>query len=268
MNLKEIYPSVICKWKQGFRPASVFFRSAIALTLLISIQTLATPTGSANTARKQIYASAVASTTAALQQEAKKRNWSEYQIKMNVFIPAEAGQYPLCSSPLQASLPSSERLDLSRIRYDIRCDDHGGWDVAVSVKPDIYLPVVLAKNSLVRGQVITSADIQLKKYNISGMRDGYITNLKDVMGMTVKRRLREHQPLTLSQLEAPVMVERGQQVLMIAEHDGIEARTKGEALKKGRKGEVIKVKNTRSGRVVSAVVVDTGTVRMVSASEQ
>jgi flagella basal body P-ring formation protein FlgA len=61
------------------------------------------------------------------------------------------------------------------------------------------------------------------------------------------------------------MVERGQQVVMIAQQDGIEARTMGEAMKKGRKGEMIKVKNTSSERVVTAIVDGMGVVRMVYA---
>ena len=39
-------------------------------------------------------------------------------------------------------------------------------------------------------------------------------------------------------------------------------------MKKGRKGEMIKVKNESSGRVVSAIVADIGVVNMVYASGQ
>lgn len=53
---------------------------------------------------------------------------------------------------------------------------------------------------------------------------------------------------------------------MIAEQNGVEARTMGEAMKKGRKGEIVKVKNDSSGRVVSAIVSDYGVVHMVYAS--
>lgn len=58
----------------------------------------------------------------------------------------------------------------------------------------------------------------------------------------MKRRVRDRQPITLNQLESPLLVERGQRVLMVAEQNGVEARTMGEAMKKGRKGEIIKVK--------------------------
>ncbi|KFK95352.1 flagellar basal body P-ring biosynthesis protein FlgA [Serratia sp. Ag1] len=225
---------------------------------------LAAPS-SADTARKQIHASVVASATAAVKQEGKSRNWPEYQVKMNVFIPAEATQYAACSHPPTISMPGGDRIDLNRMRFDVRCDDSGGWNVAVTVKPDIYLPVVIAKTSLPRGHVITPSDVKIKKHNISNNRGGFVTNPDEIMGLTVKRNLRELQPISLTQLEGPVLVERGQSVVMIASHNGIEARTMGVAMKKGRKGEVIKVKNSSSGREVSAIVDGIGVVRMVFA---
>jgi flagella basal body P-ring formation protein FlgA len=126
--------------------------------------------------------------------------------------------------------------------------------------------VVVAKSALDRGHVLTRADIQLKALQASGTRGGYLTNPKEAIGMTLKRRLRVDQPITRAHLDAPVLVERGQRVLMVALQDGIEARTVGEAMKKGRKGEMIKVKNESSQRVVSAVVADAGVVRMLNAA--
>lgn len=79
-------------------------------------------------------------------------------------------------------------------------------------------------------------DIELKKKNISTAQGGYITDPDEIVGFTVKRRIRNLQVVIPSQLEQPVLVTRGQQVLMIAEQDGIEARMFGEALKNGRKG--------------------------------
>ncbi|WP_333780870.1 flagellar basal body P-ring formation chaperone FlgA [Dryocola boscaweniae] len=267
MNLISFPKYLPQKRKPLFRKPAGSFRLSVLLSLLVGAHAVfAAPATGANTARKQIHASVIASAASSIKQEAKRRSWPEYQAKMNVFIPAEVSQYPACNSPLTASLPGGDRLDLNRIRYDVRCGDSGGWDVAVTVKPDIYLPVLVAKETLERGQVLSASDMQFRKYNISSTRGGYITNPDDIVGLTVKRRLRELQPISLSQLEAPVMVERGQQVVMIARQDGIEARTMGEALKKGRKGEMIKVKNSSSERVVTAIVDGMGVVKMVYAS--
>ncbi|MGL5700685.1 MAG: flagellar basal body P-ring formation chaperone FlgA [Kluyvera sp.] len=247
--------------KGYFRFLCGFFLLTLCSTPLLS----ANAAGPA-TARKQIYVAVQLHAADIIRQEAKRRHWPEYQAKMNLFVPAEASQYAACHQEPAVSLSSGDRLDINRLRFDVRCDGANGWDVAVTVKPDIYLPVVVASSTLERGQVISADNLTLKKLNVSSTRGDYLTQPDDVMGMTVKRRIRDRQPITLNQLESPTLVERGQRVLMVAEQNGVEARTMGEAMKKGRKGEIIKVKNESSGRIVSAVVADIGVVNMVYAS--
>ncbi|MBU4684485.1 flagellar basal body P-ring formation protein FlgA [Cedecea davisae] len=127
---------------------------------------------------------------------------------------------------------------------------------------------VVAKVALERGHVLTRTDLQMQTVRVSGTRSAYLTNPAEAVGMTLKRRLRAGQPISRAHLDSPLLVERGQRVLMVAHQDGIEARTLGEAMKKGRKGETIKVKNESSQRVVSAVVADAGVVRMLNAAGQ
>lgn len=217
-------------------------------------------------ARKQIQVAVQLHAAEAIYQEAKRRQWPSYQAEMNLFIPSEVSRLARCAREPSVSFPDGERLDLNRLRVDVRCEGPQSWDIAVTVKPDIYLPVVAAQNTLERGHLLSPEDVTIKKQNISSLRGNYLTNPDEVMGLTVKRRIRERQPIALSQVESPVLVERGQRVLMIAEQGGVEARTMGEAMKKGRKGETIKVKNESSERIVSAIVAESGVVKMVYAS--
>lgn len=244
-----------------------FFRLSVFAFLLLTFGTLAAPVQAQN-ARKQIHVAVQLYASDMIRNEAKRRSWPAYQAKINLFIPAEASQLPGCGKSLSVSFPGGDRVELSRFRVDVRCDEGQGWDMAVTVKPDIYLPVVVARQGLERGHVISPDDVAIKKLNISNTRGNYVTQPDDVMGLTVKRRVRELQPLAMNQLDSPVLVERGQRVMMIAEQGGVQAQTVGEAMKKGRKGEMIKVKNQSSERVVSAIVADSGVVRMLYASGQ
>lgn len=243
-----------------------FFRYGVLFFLLFSLPTSAAKARSDN-ARKQIYVAVQLQASELIRKEAKHRQWPEYQAKMNLFIPAEASQLPVCGNDLSVTPSDNERVDLHRLRMEVRCNEGRGWDLAVVVKPDIYLPIVVARRGLERGKVIAPADITIKKMNISSTRGNYVTHPDEVTGLTVKRRIRERQPVGLTQLASPVLVERGQRVTMIAELDGVQAQTVGEAMKKGRKGEIIKVKNESSERVVSAVVANAGVVRMLDASQ-
>lgn len=244
--------------KRYFRFLAVLFLLSFTGNAMADI----TPPASA---RKQITATVQHHAADLIRQEAKRRRWPDYQAKLNLFIPSEVSQYAACRQALAVSLPGGDRPDINRLRVDVRCEGPGGWDIAVTVKPDIYLPVIVAARPLERGQVINADSLAVKKLNISSTRGEYLTQPDEAIGMTVKRRIRDRQPITLPQLESPLLVDRGQRVLMIAEQNGVEARTMGEAMKKGRKGEIIKVKNESSGRVVSAIVADVGVVNMVYA---
>ncbi|EKN3941370.1 flagellar basal body P-ring formation protein FlgA [Yersinia enterocolitica] len=235
--------------------------------LPLSVGLISLYAGTANSAeihaRKQVYAQALHAASADISQTAKNKNWQGYTVKMNIFIPSEVSRYKVCNGGVRVAAPANGQRDISRLRYDISCPDTQGWEVSVTVKPDIYLPVWVAKNTLERGKVVAPDDIELKKKNISTAQGGYITDPDEIIGLTVKRRIRGLQVVIPSQLEQPVLVARGQQVLMIAEQDGIEARMLGEALKNGRKGELIKVRNLSSKRTVTAIVDDMAKVRML-----
>lgn len=248
------------------RKGKGFFRTVIPPLLLAACALPALAQPAPTTARKQVYARVQQQAADAIRQEAERNRWEDYQAKLNLFIPSEISQYAPCATPLSVSMPGGEHLDLRRLRFDVRCESGSGWDVAVTVKPDIYLQVLMAKQTLERGHVLAAGDLTRRKFNISNLRGGYLTRPDDAVGLTVKRRVRELQPISQSQLDSPVMVERGQRVLMVAVQDGVEARTMGIASKKGRKGEMIKVKNESSEREVTARVVDMGVVRTGYAS--
>jgi flagella basal body P-ring formation protein FlgA len=231
-----------------------------AIALLAGFSFCASAVVTPTTARKQIYAAAQKQATTIIQREAKKRGWPKYTAKLNIFVPAEATQLPACAKPLAVATPDNNRINLSRLRIDLRCTDTPGWTSSVAVKPDITMPIVMARGALERGHVLTEDDITMKKYNVTGTRSDILWRADDVLGMTVKRRLREMTPITPGMLEAPIMVERGQRIVMIASQDGVTAQTTGTAMKKGRRGEIIKVKNESSGQQVNARVTDFGTV--------
>jgi len=64
----------------------------------------------------------------------------------------------------------------------------------------------------------------------------------------------------LVEAEAPLLGERGDQVLIRVEADGVAASMTGEALQSGSKGEGIRVRNHSSGKVITAWVVERGIV--------
>ncbi|WP_339057173.1 flagellar basal body P-ring formation chaperone FlgA [Candidatus Regiella endosymbiont of Tuberolachnus salignus] len=238
--------------------------TVLLLTLFFSLLFYASQVASAEqNAKKQLYAKTVSVANHDIKRIAKDKNWQHYSVKMNIFIPNEIDHFLLCKTPLQLAGSGSGRNDLARFRYIVRCEDERRWEIAVTVKPEIHLPIWIANKVIERGTKISQEDIVLHKHNISTISDHYITDANQIIGLMVKRRVHDRQPLSLSHLEQPILVTRGQQVVMIAEEEGVVAQMLGQVLKNGRKGERIKVRNLSSGKIIEAVVNDLGVVKML-----
>lgn len=224
----------------------------------------AVPTVQNDGVRQQIEAAAKAVVSDGIAREAQRRQWSDWRADITLFFPADAAQYPRCAQPLTARLVGHLPDDFSRARVDVACGGATAWQIQVTAKPAVFLSIATARYPLARGHVIQPGDVVMKKQNIAMLRGGFVTRPASLTGLTVKRRVREQQPLVESMVESPVLVARGQQVVMVADNHGVVAHTTGEAMQNGRKGTVIKVKNLTSQRVVSATVTGKGQVRMLS----
>jgi flagella basal body P-ring formation protein FlgA len=75
--------------------------------------------------------------------------------------------------------------------------------------------------------------------------------------------LRAGDVLRNNSLSAPVLVKRGDAVVMVARIEGIEVSTAGEALDAGAKGAAVRVRNSTSGQTVRMRVTGAGTVEPV-----
>lgn len=195
---------------------------------------------------------------------AQNQGWGKYDLQLETVLPAEASTLPVCKkNPL--ATPTARRT-LYRLRYDVTCPDAQGWTQTVAVKTAVNMPVVVAMQTLERGSIIAAQDVVLRVQDIAPLNGQFFTTSDEVLGQTVKRRISAAQIVNSAQLEQPIMVERGQSVLMVARQNGIEASTTGEAMKQGRKGDVIRVRNVSSQRTVDAIVVSPGVVHILAAA--
>jgi flagella basal body P-ring formation protein FlgA len=196
----------------------------------------------------------------ALLREAKRQGWQGARLSHDTSLPASTARLPRCAQPLQVRDASGSESLLDRQRLTISCPDANGWTLDINSQPSVWLPAVHAQGIIERGQTLGRDNLKLEPINIGKAQRGYFNRLEEVQGMAAKRRIRAGQTLTPSLLAQPLAVKRGQPVRIVASHDGIEASTNGEALGDGQMGEVIRVRNVRSGKVIDAKVVEEGVV--------
>lgn len=193
-----------------------------------------------------------------LRQEAERHGWQGLQFSHASQLPAQVSELPPCSAPLQLHAGTAPLLQ--RQHFELRCPKENGWKLAVSTQVQVSVSAVHAASVIERGQTIGAADLSLQPLQLSQARRGFYSQPEDIIGLVAKRRIRPKQLLIPSLLDEPLAVQRGQPVKIIASQAGIAASTMGEALSAGRIGDLIRVRNASSDKVIDAKVVEPGVV--------
>ena len=195
-----------------------------------------------------------------LEQQAVRQGWQGMQLRYEINVPASAANLPHCSDALQVQATGEAPSAMERQTLQIRCVDTPGWSTNATGQAHVFLPAVHAEGIIDRGQTLTAGDLKLQRINIAKARRGYYNQIEEVVGLAAKRRIRAGQTITPALLEQAMAVKRGQPVKIVASNESIEASTSGEALADGQPGDVIRVRNVGSGKVIDAKVVEAGVV--------
>lgn len=257
MILKTYIPTLPCNRKGCFRLWAGLF-----LTLLSSSGYTSQAANIATT--RQIDLALTQAARLETETMAAAQGWKPSEIKTVSVIPPEAAALPPCGQPLVVRQSGGGKRMAVRLRYEIGCPEAGGWTLAAAVKTSVTVPLLVSTGALERGQTIGPEDVTLKEQSVPAGQERIYTVAQEVIGQTVKRRISAGQTLTASHIERPVIIARGDRVTLVINNRGIEARTIGEALKPGRKGETIRVRNISSQRTLDGLVEAPGVVRVLS----
>lgn len=135
-------------------------------------------------------------------------------------------------------------------------------DVNFGVLVKVYDNVLVANHDLRIEVPVNESDFRMAEIVIDG-RTEYVKDVNEVKGMVPHRYIRAGLPIAVNYFQQPVAVAMGTPVKIVFKRGGLQATAKGVALSRGRVGQIIKVKNETSQKIVSARVVDDQTVEVV-----
>ncbi len=145
---------------------------------------------------------------------------------------------------------------------NVRCRPNSGWKLILPVRIDLYDDVLVATQSLHKGQIIGDQQVSLKKKNISRLNNGYYSRGDSLSGLETKRNIKRGTILTPLSLQPQLLVKSGQQVTILLNYKGLQIKSSGRALKSARRGEIVKVRNNQSNRIVEGIVSGEAQVRI------
>ena len=117
---------------------------------------------------------------------------------------------------------------------------------------------VIVTRMLTAGSVIAEADVTLVDADIPGA----LTTLDAALGQEVKEIIYPGRPVMTGNLDAPVLIQRNQNVSLIYQAGPLAIFAMGRALSAGAAGEVIKVMNTSSHATVQGLIDADGSVHV------
>lgn len=182
---------------------------------------------------------------------------SEPQFELSV---VSARPAPPCANPV--AIDALDVRQPARMRFVARCTEGRGWRHEFVVRARVSAVVAVAAAPISPNQPLNEADVTLERRDVTLVPDA-VGDPALVIGQSSRRSLRAGDILRAGQLAAPIVVKRGDQVIMVARHEGIEVSMAGEALDAGARGAVVRVRNAASGQVVRMRVAGAGTVEPV-----
>ncbi|WP_428449351.1 flagellar basal body P-ring formation chaperone FlgA [Photobacterium nomapromontoriensis] len=160
-----------------------------------------------------------------------------------------------CPEPLNASMPGKQSLS-GNITVLISCQPDN-WQIYVPVRTQLLLPRVVATKPLARGMVLTGSDLTIKMIELRFQRGLIFERPEQIIGSKIKRTVNMGDPVLGSDI---CLVCRNDAITIRAGGSGLSIVTKGVALSDGSLGEQIKVQNSKSKRMIDAVITGVGEV--------
>lgn len=127
----------------------------------------------------------------------------------------------------------------------------------------VYGPMLVAARDLRPEQVLTQADVRLEEHEVENRSEFYLEDPALVVGRVPGRVIRSGSPITDGSLLNPVVVNTGAPIQLVASYNGVRITTEGVAIQKGRVGDIIRVRNATSSKILRGRVIDATTVEVL-----
>lgn len=151
-----------------------------------------------------------------------------------------------CNIPLTANIP--EKNNARNVNVKISCAESKPWKIYISAKIEITKAVLIARDTISKGDKLDQDNVVLSFISINRLRGEKLTDTRIVYGAKAKRRIAKGKTISKSSI---CLVCKGDFVTIIASSATFSIKTRGVALSSGNINEQIRVKNTRSNKVIT-----------------
>ncbi|WP_057830847.1 flagellar basal body P-ring formation chaperone FlgA [Colwellia sp. TT2012] len=151
-----------------------------------------------------------------------------------------------CNIPLTANI--HDKNSTRNVNIKISCDEPTPWKIYLSAKIEITKAVLIAKSTINQGDKLDESNVELAYIAINKIRGDKLTDTAIVFGAKAKRRIAKGKAISKKSI---CLICKGDVVTIIVSSEVFTIKSQGVALSSGNINEQIKVRNTRSKKIIT-----------------
>ncbi|MCW8834277.1 MAG: flagellar basal body P-ring formation chaperone FlgA [Colwellia sp.] len=154
-----------------------------------------------------------------------------------------------CQRALKANIP--ENYSGRNVNVKITCDDPAPWKMFIPAKIENTFAVVVATTTIEKNTLLTESNINVEYIASNKIRGKKLSDMDAVLGSKTKKRVAKGRAINSNYV---CLVCKGDTVTIIAKSEHFMIKTRGTALSDGNVNQQIKVRNIRSGKIITPKV--------------
>ncbi len=139
-----------------------------------------------------------------------------------------------------------------------------GWERTLFARGEIFIKsqVLVVKRAVRKGEPLGPENTALVEEDITRLHRSFLLHADRLRGMVAKRTLQPGRIISPEDLTAPLLIHRGQVVMIRVQTPNIFITAPGRAKQNGKFGEIIRVENLQSKKIIYARVSTSRTVNV------
>ena len=188
--------------------------------------------------------------------------WPRDAVRIDISVPPDISGLVKDRITIRVDTVGSEEY-VGEMSFLVRVSDgRQQRQVTVRGRLEILRDIAVAARTLERDDILSAADIKIKKKWVRNIDPKLIDTPDQAVGKRVVMSLKAGAELKTALLKEPVVVKRGRNVRINLEKGAMLISTMGVSEEDGAAGSMIRVRNLSSNRTIYAKVMDSNNVRI------
>lgn len=125
---------------------------------------------------------------------------------------------------------------------------------AKAATPETVVSVPVLARPVTRDEVITASDVIMKEVSSNDLKDDTVMQQINVVGLSARGLIQPDMPISANLLVQPKVIKRNQMVTVSLNSGRINLTSQAKALHDARIGDIVRLQNTQSEKIVQARV--------------